>query len=74
MDKTTRIRVKEMRCSECDDFTKLINCDTGEVITDGDYYHDKITEYIAGFILGLKYAGVEVVVEDDGEFVCDGCN
>lgn len=74
MGRMTKVRVKKIRCSECEDFTKLVNCDTGEVITYGDYYHDKITEYIDGFIFGLEYAGVEVVLEDREEFICDNCD
>lgn len=74
MDKIAKIRIKKVRCSECEDYTKLINCDTDEVITYGDYYHDKITEEIYGFILGLRYAGVEVIEEKDEEFVCEGCD
>jgi len=29
----------------------------GNLVTQGDYYHDKISEYIAGFLAGLKYNG-----------------
>ena len=26
----------------------------GKLVTQGDYYHDKISDYIAGFLAGLK--------------------
>lgn len=29
-----------------------------KLVTQGDYYHDKISDYIAGFLAGLKYSGV----------------
>lgn len=31
-------------------------------ITRGDYYHDKIDQYIDGFLDGLRYMNVQVVV------------
>lgn len=53
----------------------LINADTNEVLAIGDYYHDKIDEYIDGVLHGLDIAGVaydlvatEVIEEDDYRF------
>lgn len=37
----------------------LVNVDTNEVVLSGDYYHDKIDEYIKGFLTGLHYVGIE---------------
>lgn len=35
-----------------------------KVVLNGDYYHDKISETISGFIQGLEYCGHEVEVEE----------
>jgi len=43
-----------------EDEKALLNKDTNEVLCKGDYYHDKINEYIEGFISGLEYCGYEV--------------
>lgn len=37
----------------------------GKLHTHGDYYHDKIDDWINGFIEGLKYAGQQVTVASD---------
>jgi hypothetical protein len=37
----------------------LVNEDTKILIFNGDYYHDKITERIEGFLYGLKYSEVK---------------
>ena len=74
MNKLKEIKVKEIVCSECEDYTKLVDCDTGEVLTSGDYYHDKIREEIYGFISGIQHVGVKVIKEEDEEFICDGCD
>lgn len=44
----------------------------GKVIVQGDYYHDKIKDYIKGFLRGLKYAGVEFEVSES-EKAWKGC-
>lgn len=42
----------------------LYNEDTKEVITHGDYYHDKIDEYIKGIIRGIKYCNIDVNLQE----------
>jgi hypothetical protein len=37
----------------------LVNEDIEMLIFNGDYYHDKITERIEGFLYGLEYSGVK---------------
>lgn len=37
----------------------LVNVDTNKVVLSGDYYHDKIDEYIKGFLMGIHYAGIK---------------
>jgi len=43
----------------------LINIDTKQVLAHGDYYHDKIDEYIGGFLSGLSFANVQYELLDD---------
>ena len=43
---------------EFDEEEALYNADTKELIIKGDYYHDKISEYIKGILHGLTIAGV----------------
>ena len=31
----------------------------GKLITYGDYYHNKIDDYISGFLDGMKHAGIK---------------
>ncbi len=38
----------------------------GNVVLEGDYYHDKIEEKIDGFVEGLVYVGYEVDIVDIG--------
>lgn len=33
----------------------------GKYFMQGDYYHDKIDEYIEGFVKGLEYNGTKVI-------------
>lgn len=41
----------------------LVDITTDHVILNGDYYHNKISDRIEGFIEGLKYVGVDVDVQ-----------
>ena len=34
----------------------LYDADTHKIIASGDWYHDKISDYIKGFLEGLSYA------------------
>lgn len=43
----------------------LLNLDNKEVIFRGDYYHDKIDEYIQGFLKGLSYANIQYELLDN---------
>ena len=49
--------------------------ENGELWFYGDYYHDKINDYIAGVVDGLKFCGYEVTIEkksiDMGEDCCE---
>jgi hypothetical protein len=42
----------------------LYNNDEKQVLITGDYYHDKIDEYITGFIAGLQYCGNKVILNE----------
>lgn len=37
----------------------LVNLDDDEIIMKGDYYHDKISDNINGFLKGLEYAEID---------------
>lgn len=47
-----------------EDERALVNKDTGEILCKGDYYHDKINQYIDGFIHGLRYCEYDVITEN----------
>jgi len=49
----------------------LINIHTKEVLAHGDYYHNKIDEYIAGFLNGLSFANVQYELLDSVELTPD---
>lgn len=38
----------------------LLDDDTGKILLQGDFYHDKINTLIDGYILGLEAAGYKV--------------
>jgi len=40
-------------------------CDGDEIIIKGDTYHDKIVQWIDGFLKGLGYADAEFKVEEE---------
>lgn len=42
---------------ECEDERFLVDADTGEIILQGDYYHDKIESMIKGFREALDFFG-----------------
>lgn len=44
----------------------------GEVLFQGDYYHNKIDEYIEGFLYGLDYAKIEYQISSE-EREWEGC-
>lgn len=46
----------------CEDEMILLDNDTGKVLLQGDYYHNKIDIYIDGYIHGLEAAGYKVNV------------
>lgn len=60
------------RCSHCYDYTELYD-DRGNCIKAGDYYHDKISEWISGFIDGVKFTTKEEVVLESENIICDNC-
>lgn len=48
--------------NECyEDEAALYSKTYDKIILRGDYYHDKIEEKIEGFLLGLQYAGFDVI-------------
>lgn len=49
----------------------LVNGETNEVIMQGDYYHDKISERINGFLTGVEYASRKPVWVDETEITKD---
>lgn len=68
------IILQKRTCEECEECcTKLINYETKGVLLEGDYYHDKIDHQIEGFIKGLEYAGVNVVIEQEATLDNDSC-
>lgn len=64
------INVLFKHCSECEEYKQLVI--NGNVVEEGDYYHDKIDEKIEGFISGLKFCGNEVKTDKE-EYVCEYC-
>lgn len=53
------LRLQKVTNGSFEEELALINADTNEVITKGDYYHDKIDEYIDGVLYGLSYVNVD---------------
>jgi hypothetical protein len=49
--------------AEYEEEKALYDLDGEYIIKKGDYYHDKIDEWIDGFIQGLDYANEEVDLE-----------
>lgn len=64
------INILIKHCLKCDDYTEMII--NNKIIKEGDYYHDKINDYIKGFIEGLEYCGNEVTRRRE-EFICRYC-
>ena len=52
---------------------KLVDEISGEILIEGDAYHDKINEQIEGFIKGLEHSGMKVVLDKEKEEKCDNC-
>lgn len=42
----------------------LVNIEDNTVLAKGDYYHDKISEYIEGFLSGLDFAKLDYELEE----------
>ena len=57
--------------STYNDEKALINADTKEIIVKGDYYHDKINEYIEGFLHGLRFTNIEYELLEELEVTPD---
>lgn len=53
------LKVQKINNGSFEEEAALINVETNEVIVKGDYYHDKIDEYIDGFLYGLSYSGID---------------
>ena len=45
--------------NEEEESKKLVDAETGEIILEGDAYHDKIDEQIEGFLYCMDYFGYE---------------
>lgn len=59
------MRLKIFINEEFEDERALVNIENNEVLLKGDCYHDKIDEKIEGFLLGLDFANIEYVEEED---------
>ena len=70
MNKEKLILTKR-RCNECEDYTQLLI--DGNIVTSGDYYHDKIDERIDGWEECLQYLDIKFEVIEDENFVCEYC-
>ena len=53
------MKLQKIINSTFEEESALINVDTNEVIASGDYYHDKINEYIEGILYGFDYVGIK---------------
>lgn len=53
-----KLRLQKITNETFEEESALINVDTKELIVKGDYYHDKIDEYIDGIFFGLNYANI----------------
>lgn len=53
------LKLKVYEKGDGDIVKALVNEDTKELILNGSYYDDKITERIEGFLSGLDYISVE---------------
>ncbi len=60
-------------CWDCDYHMSLVHELTENVILQGDCYHDKIDQKIQGFIEGLGYCGIEIIMLDQIERKCEYC-
>ena len=52
-----------------DEAKALYNETTNEILLTGDSYHDKIDEYIEGFLKGLQYTNTEYELDDEEEYI-----
>jgi len=73
MNKILVLRIETCEDRECDYTQRLVNVSTGDVLLEGDYYHDHITEKIDGFIEGLKFAGHQIIKHKNGKYICENC-
>ena len=53
------MKLKKIINGTFDEEKALVNMDTKEMILHGNYYDNKIDEYINGFLEGLNYAKVK---------------
>jgi hypothetical protein len=58
------LRLQKVTNGAFEEESALINIDTKEVVVKGDYYHDKIDEYIDGVLYGLSYSGIDYEILD----------
>ncbi|HHT96495.1 MAG TPA: hypothetical protein GXZ90_01200 [Clostridiales bacterium] len=56
--KNNKLRLQKIINETYEEEAALINVDTSEIIIKGDYYHNKISEYIDGIFHGLHYVNV----------------
>ena len=54
-----KLRLQKINNAIFEEESALMNVDTKEIIAKGDYYHDKINEYIEGIFFGLTYANID---------------
>ncbi|KFZ25851.1 MAG: hypothetical protein KQ78_01807 [Candidatus Izimaplasma bacterium HR2] len=60
-------------CETCDYSMKLTDVATGKILLEGDYYHDHIGDKIAGFIKGLEFLNIQIIMLEQKEYRCEIC-
>lgn len=59
------MRLQQINNGVWEEESALINADTKEIIVKGDDCHDKINEYINGFLFGLQYLNTDFELLDN---------
>ena len=60
-------------CETCDYSMKLTDVATNKTLVEGDYYHVHVDDVIRGFIKGLEFLGVQIIMLEQTEYKCENC-
>lgn len=60
-------------CETCDYSMKLTDVATNKTLVEGDYYHDHIDDLIKGFIKGLEFLGIKIIMLEQINYRCEIC-